>query len=86
MGGTAPPPLDVTSISSELNIVCGVAVHGRIYATQVSKRAYRKLLKCVRTADINDCEEIPSGGGKRSAKLTNPLGGTVHQVDGPDRY
>eukprot|EP00904_Undaria_pinnatifida_P002849 jgi/Undpi1/12565/HiC_scaffold_6.g02234.m1 len=51
---------------------------------RVSKRAYRKLLKCVRTADINDCEEIPSGGGKRGAKLTNPLGGTVHQVDGPD--
>eukprot|EP00904_Undaria_pinnatifida_P002851 jgi/Undpi1/12567/HiC_scaffold_6.g02236.m1 len=52
---------------------------------RVSKRAYASLLKCVRTTDINDCDDVPSGGGKRlGAKLTNPLGGVVHQVDGAD--
>lgn len=54
---------------------------------QVKKKAYRKLLECVRTSDINVCEDVPSGAGRKGgAKLTNPLGGTAHQVDGADRY
>ena len=33
------------------------------------------------------CDDVPSGAGRSGgAKLTNPLGGTAHQVDGADRY
>ena len=54
--------------------------------TQVNKRDYQKLLDCVFSSDINVCEDVPSGGGRKGgAKLTNPLGGTAHQVDGADR-
>ena len=53
---------------------------------QVDEAAYEKLLECVRTSDINVCDDVPSGaGGSGGAKLTNPLGGTAHQVDGADR-
>ncbi|CAN0515195.1 unnamed protein product, partial [Scytosiphon promiscuus] len=46
---------------------------------------YQKLLDCVFSSDINVCENVPSGGGRSGgAKLTNPLGGTAHQVDGAD--
>ncbi|CAM9233764.1 unnamed protein product, partial [Laminaria digitata] len=52
---------------------------------QVKKKAYKKLLKCVRSNDLNDCEDVPSGAGKKGgAKLINPLGGGAHQVDGAD--
>ena len=54
---------------------------------QVDPAAYKKLLECVESSDINVCDEVPSGAGKKGgAKLTNPIGGTVHQVDGADRY
>ena len=54
---------------------------------QVDPADYRKLLDCVFTSDINVCEEVPSGAaGPGGAKLTNPLGGTAHQVTGADRY
>lgn len=53
---------------------------------QVDPDAYRKLLECVFSSDINVCEKVPSGaGGEGGAKLTNPLGGAPHQVDGADR-
>nr|CAD37191.1 vanadium-dependent bromoperoxidase 1 [Laminaria digitata] len=52
---------------------------------QVDEDAYKKLLECVFTSDINECEKVPSGAGRRGgAKLTNPLGGTAHQVTGAD--
>eukprot|EP00904_Undaria_pinnatifida_P002853 jgi/Undpi1/12569/HiC_scaffold_6.g02238.m1 len=52
---------------------------------QVDPAAYKKLLECVESSDINVCDEVPSGAGKRGgAKLTNPIGGTAHQVDGAD--
>ena len=64
---------------------CGMA--GIRATTQVDPAAYKKLLECVESSDMNVCDEVPSGGGKRGgAKLTNPIGGTVHQVDGADRY
>ena len=49
--------------------------------------AYHKLLECVYSTDINVCDDVPSGAGhsKAGAKLTNPLGGAAHQVDGADR-
>ena len=54
---------------------------------QVDPADYQKLLDCVFTSDINVCEEVPSGAaGSGGAKLTNPLGGTAHQVTGADRY
>ena len=54
---------------------------------QVDEAAYEKLRECVFTSDINVCDDVPSGaGGSGGAKLTNPLGGTAHQVDGADRY
>ena len=60
---------------------------GGYVLSQVSKSAYASLLKCVRTTDINDCDDVPSGGPWGvGAKLTNPLGGVAHQVDGADRY
>ena len=53
----------------------------------MDEAAYKKLLECVFTSDINVCDNVPSGAGRRGgAKLTNPLGGTAHQVDGADRY
>eukprot|EP00904_Undaria_pinnatifida_P000009 jgi/Undpi1/10008/HiC_scaffold_28.g12462.m1 len=52
---------------------------------QVDPAAYQKLLDCVFTSDINVCDDVPSGAGRPGgAKLTNPLGGTAHQVDGAD--
>eukprot|EP00904_Undaria_pinnatifida_P000014 jgi/Undpi1/10012/HiC_scaffold_28.g12466.m1 len=52
---------------------------------QVDPAAYQKLLDCVLTSDINVCDDVPSGAGRPGgAKLTNPLGGTAHQVDGAD--
>ena len=53
---------------------------------QVDEAAYEKLLECVFTSDINVCDDVPSGAGRSGGeKLTNPLGGTAHQVDGADR-
>ncbi|CAM9706578.1 unnamed protein product, partial [Laminaria digitata] len=52
---------------------------------QVDEAAYKKLLECVFTSDINVCDDVPSGAyGSGGAKLANPLGGTAHQVDGAD--
>ena len=51
----------------------------------MNSRNYQKLLDCVFSSDINVCEDVPSGGGRDGAKLTNPLGGAAHQVDGADR-
>eukprot|EP00904_Undaria_pinnatifida_P002850 jgi/Undpi1/12566/HiC_scaffold_6.g02235.m1 len=52
---------------------------------QVDEHAYKKLLDCVKSSDINVCDKIPSGAGRPGgAKLTNPLGGAPHQVDGAD--
>ncbi|CAN0569515.1 unnamed protein product [Ectocarpus sp. 12 AP-2014] len=50
----------------------------------VSKTAYQKLLDCVFSADVNVCDQVPSGASVRGAKMINPLGGTAHQVDGAD--
>ena len=53
----------------------------------MDEAAYKKMLECVFTSDINVCDDVPSGAGRRGgAKLTNPLGGIAHQVDGADRY
>ena len=53
----------------------------------MDEAAYKKLQECVFTSDINVCDDVPSGAGRScGAKLTNPLGGTAHQVDGADRY
>ncbi|CAN0536649.1 unnamed protein product, partial [Scytosiphon promiscuus] len=44
-----------------------------------------KLRECVLKSDINVCDNVPSGAGRSGGdKLTNPLGGTAHQVDGAD--
>ncbi|CAM9587810.1 unnamed protein product, partial [Laminaria digitata] len=51
---------------------------------QVDEAAYEKLRECVFTSDINVCDDVPSGAGSGGAKLTNPLGGTAHQVTGAD--
>ena len=81
------PAIRTRIVAEILLIVLVVLCMGGYVLLQVSKRAYASLLKCVRTTDINDCDDVPSGGGKRlGAKLTNPLGGVVHQVDGADRY
>ncbi|CAM9244255.1 unnamed protein product [Ectocarpus sp. 13 AM-2016] len=50
----------------------------------VSKTSYQKLLDCVFSADVNVCDQVPSGASIRGAKMINPLGGTAHQVDGAD--
>ncbi|CAN0233495.1 unnamed protein product, partial [Ectocarpus fasciculatus] len=50
----------------------------------VDKRSYQKLLDCAFSADVNVCDQVPSGASARGAKLINPLGGTAHQVDGAD--
>lgn len=52
---------------------------------QVDPNAYKKLLDCVFTNDINVCDKVPSGARKNGAPLVNPLGGTAFQVDGADR-
>lgn len=53
----------------------------------MDEAAYEKLRECVFTSDINVCDDVPSGAGRAGgAKLTDPLGGTAHQVDGADRY
>lgn len=60
---------------------------GCYVSLQVDPDAYKKLLRCVFSTDINVCEDVPSGAGRKAgAKLTNPIGGTPHQVDGADRY
>nr|AYP65252.1 vanadium-dependent bromine peroxidase [Saccharina japonica] len=51
---------------------------------QVDEDAYKKLQECIFTSDINVCDDVPSGAKKNGAKLTNPLGGTAHQVAGAD--
>lgn len=57
------------------------------FVAQVDEHAYKKLLDCVKSSDINVCDKIPSGAGRPGgAKLTNPLGGAPHQVDGADRF
>lgn len=52
---------------------------------QVIPSAYKALLKCVESGDINVCEEVPSGIETGASKLINPIGATGHQVEGADR-
>ena len=55
-------------------------------ATTGRPAAYTNLLECVFSSDINVCENVPSGAGRKGgARPTNPLGGAPHQVDGADR-
>ena len=68
-----------------MTLLAGGHADGDDVLIQVSSKDYQKLLDCVFTSDINVCEDVPSGGGRDGAKLTNPLGGTAHQVDGADR-
>eukprot|EP00752_Nemacystus_decipiens_P009703 g8666.t1 len=50
----------------------------------VAPGAYEALLKCAFSADINVCDNVPSGANSDGAPLVNPLGGTAHQIDGAD--
>ncbi|CAM9447814.1 unnamed protein product, partial [Pylaiella littoralis] len=50
----------------------------------VEPSAYQKLLDCAFSADINVCDQVPSGAASKGAKMINPLGGTAHQIDGAD--
>ena len=55
-------------------------------ARKVDEAAYKKLLKCVASGDIDVCDDVPSGTrSKKALRLANPLGAQAHQVDGADR-
>ena len=85
--GLRGPAIRKPIVAKMLLIVLVLLCMGGYVLSQVSKPAYASLLKCVRTTDINDCDDVPSGGPWGvGAKLTNPLGGVAHQVDGADRY
>eukprot|EP00752_Nemacystus_decipiens_P009696 g8660.t1 len=50
----------------------------------VDPAAYEALRACAFSADINVCDDVPSGANSDGAPLVNPLGGTAHQIDGAD--
>lgn len=59
----------------------------RLVATpQVVPAAYKLLLECVESGDINVCDKVPSGAKTGGAKMINPVGATGHQVTGADRF
>lgn len=73
------------SCTSPLTLIRSWTSYSAYTLLQVDEDAYKKLKECIFTSDINVCDDVPSGAKKNGAKLTNPLGGTAHQVTGADR-